>query len=98
MKEITVGRIVLYRTATTSDAEYDIPAIVTCTSKSHPGDANDVPSIQGDSIHLKVHSPCLHIGSFQKWNVAHSGKKYDGIKAEDAKDLHIPLNTWRWPT
>ncbi len=58
----TIGRIVTYRTDGRNGLVYDLPAIITCTEKSHPGDypdgrANPLPVPSGDSVHLTVFTP-----------------------------------------
>lgn len=59
----TLGRIVIYRTDGRNGLVYDLPAMINCTMKTHPGDYPDgsrnplpVPSAE-DCIHLTVMSP-----------------------------------------
>lgn len=59
---VTIGRIVLYRTDGRNGLTYDLPAIVTCTTESHPGaypngDANPLPVPEAGSVHLTVFTP-----------------------------------------
>lgn len=58
----TIGRIVLYRTDGRNGLVYDLPAIVTCTADSHPGDypdgrANPLPVPDPGCVHLTVFTP-----------------------------------------
>lgn len=58
----TIGRVVIYRTDGRGGLEYDLPAIVTCTADTHPGDypdgsANPLPVPTGDAVHLTVFTP-----------------------------------------
>lgn len=59
----TIGRIVIYRTDGRNGMSYDLPAIITCTQDTHPGDYPDgeknplaVPS-SDTHVHLTVFSP-----------------------------------------
>lgn len=59
----TIGRIVFYRTDGRNGLYYDLPAIITCTQETHPGDYPDgknnplpVPS-SPTHVHLTVFSP-----------------------------------------
>lgn len=57
----TIGRIVLYRTDGRNGLVYDLPAIVTCTAETHPGDypdgrSNPLP-VPTDGVHLTVFTP-----------------------------------------
>lgn len=57
-----IGTIVLYRTDGRNGLVYDLPAIVTCTEASHPGDyptgqTNPLPIPSGTSVHLTVFTP-----------------------------------------
>lgn len=110
----TIGRVVIYRTDGRNGLVYDLPAIVTCTRDSHPGDYPDgsrnplpVPGEHGDMVHLTVLTP----GGF--------GSRVSGVPTaptnEDWKDApaftpgsgsyvewDVPQGTgprsWRWPT
>jgi hypothetical protein len=59
----TLGRIVLYRTDGRNGLAYDLPAIITCTKESHPGDypdgkSNPLPVPESDThVHLTVFTP-----------------------------------------
>lgn len=59
----TIGRIVIYRTDGRNGLEYDLPAIITVTKDSHPGDypdgrKNPLPVPESDThVHLTVFSP-----------------------------------------
>lgn len=58
----TPGRIVLYRTDGRNGLVYDLPAIVTVTPGSHPGDypdgsRNPLPVPSGRHVHLTVFTP-----------------------------------------
>lgn len=62
----TIGRVVLYRTDGRNGLVYDLPAIVTCTIFTHPGDyptgsSNPLP-IPRDRAH--VHLTVLTPGGF----------------------------------
>jgi hypothetical protein len=58
----TLGRIVIYRTDGRNGLAYDLPAIITCTEESHPGDYPTgetnplVPPVR-DEVHLTVFTP-----------------------------------------
>lgn len=59
----TIGRIVIYRTDGRNGLVYDLPAIVTCTRETHPGDYPDgsknplpVPESE-EHVHLTVFTP-----------------------------------------
>lgn len=64
----TIGRIVIYRTDGRNGLVYDLPAIITCTEETHPGDyppseehpegrKNPLPKPEGTSVHLTVFTP-----------------------------------------
>ena len=59
----TIGRIVLYRTDGRNGLVYDLPAIVSCTRETHPGDypdgsSNPLPVPSSDfHAHLTVFTP-----------------------------------------
>ena len=58
----TIGRIVHYRTDGRNGLVYDLPAIVTCTRDSHPGDypgggRNPLPVPSLGHVHLTVFTP-----------------------------------------
>jgi hypothetical protein len=61
MTKPTIGRIVLYRTDGRNGLEYDLPAIVTCTAETHPGDypdgRNNPLPVPTDGVHLTVFTP-----------------------------------------
>lgn len=62
MEQPTPGRIVLYRTDGRNGLVYDLPAIVTVTPQSHPGDypdgsANPLPVPDEGCVHLTVFTP-----------------------------------------
>lgn len=62
MTKPTIGRIVTYRTDGRNGLAYDLPAIVTCTRDSHPGDypdgqPNPLPVPDQGSVHLTVFTP-----------------------------------------
>lgn len=57
-----IGQMGLYRTDGRNGLSYDLPAIVTCTSRSHPGDypdgkANPLPVPDEGHVHLTVFTP-----------------------------------------
>lgn len=59
----TIGRIVIYRTDGRNGLVYDLPAIITCTRDTHPGDYpdgshNPLPIPESDDhVHLTVFTP-----------------------------------------
>lgn len=58
----TIGRIVWYRTDGRNGLSYDLPAIVTCTRDTHPGDypdgrRNPLPVPDEGCVHLTVFTP-----------------------------------------
>ena len=58
----TIGRIVWYRTDGRNGLSYDLPAIITCTSESHPGNypdgrENPLPVPDEGCVHLTVFTP-----------------------------------------
>ena len=58
----TIGCIVLYRTDGRNGLVYDLPAVISCTEGTHPGDypdgrANPLPVPSGDAVHLTVFTP-----------------------------------------
>lgn len=58
----TPGRVVLYRTDGRNGLTYDLPAIITCTTDSHPGDypdgsSNPLPVPDPGRVHLTVLTP-----------------------------------------
>lgn len=59
----TIGRIVIYRTDGRNGLAYDLPAIITCTEETHPGDypdgqQNPLPAPQSaEHVHLTVFTP-----------------------------------------
>lgn len=58
----TPGRVVLYRTDGRNGLVYDLPAIVTVTRASHPGDypdgrSNPLPVPDEGHVHLTVFTP-----------------------------------------
>lgn len=63
MSSPMLGRIVTYRTDGRNGLEYDLPAIITCTKDSHPGDypdghSNPLPVPSSDThVHLTVFTP-----------------------------------------
>lgn len=63
MQRPTIGRIVLYRTDGRNGLSYDLPAIITVTKDTHPGDypdglPNPLPVPESDlHVHLTVFSP-----------------------------------------
>lgn len=62
MSPPNIGCIVTYRTDGRNGMVYDLPAIVTCTADTHPGDYpdgkhNPLPVPEGDSVHLTVFTP-----------------------------------------
>jgi len=57
-----IGRIVWYRTDGRNGLEYDLPAIVTCTPDTHPGNypdgrPNPLPVPDEGCVHLTVFTP-----------------------------------------
>lgn len=63
MPKLTIGRIVWYRTDGRNGLVYDLPAMITCTQETHPGDYPDgshnplpVPS-SPEHVHLTVFTP-----------------------------------------
>lgn len=78
----TIGRIVWYRTDGRNGLAYDLPAIITCTRESHPGDypdgsRNPLPVPDEGCVHLTVFTP----GGF--------GTKVKGIAGEPFDDDFI---------
>lgn len=77
----TLGRIVLYRTDGRNGLSYDLPAIITCTQETHPGDYpngkhNPLPVPSSPThVHLTVFSP----GGF--------GTTVEGRDPEDDRDF-----------
>lgn len=62
MQQPTIGRIVIYRTDGRNGLSYDLPAIVTCTRDTHPGDypdgdSNPLPVPDEGCVHLTVLTP-----------------------------------------
>ncbi len=58
----TLGCVVIYRTDGRNGLEYDLPAIVTCTPETHPGDypdgrPNPLPVPEAGCVHLTVLTP-----------------------------------------
>lgn len=59
----TIGRIVIYRTDGRNGLVYDLPAIITVTRETHPGDypdgsQNPLPVPESDEhVHLTVFTP-----------------------------------------
>lgn len=59
----SIGRIVWYRTDGRNGLAYDLPAIITCTAETHPGDypdgkRNPLPVPESDThVHLTVFTP-----------------------------------------
>ena len=58
----TIGRIVWYRTDGRNGLTYDLPAIITCTAATHPGDypdgrSNALPVPDDGCVHLTVFTP-----------------------------------------
>lgn len=58
----TIGRIVWYRTDGRNGLAYDLPAIITCTADTHPGDypngnKNPLPVPDEGRAHLTVFTP-----------------------------------------
>lgn len=58
----TIGRIVIYRTDGRNGLAYDLPAMITCTRDTHPGDYpdgshNPLPVPDEGCVHLTVFSP-----------------------------------------
>jgi hypothetical protein len=58
----TIGRIVWYRTDGRNGLVYDLPAIITCTADTHPGDypdgrKNPIPVPDKGRAHLVVFTP-----------------------------------------
>lgn len=61
-KQPTIGRVVLYRTDGRNGLVYDLPAVVTCTRDTHPGDypdgrRNPLPVPDEGCVHLTVFTP-----------------------------------------
>lgn len=107
----TIGRIVVYRTDGRNGLVYDLPAIVTVTPDSHPGDypdgsQNPLPVPEEGTVHLTVFTP----GGF--------GTTVDRAKATDEAfvgadnmqpgsgtyvewsvphDPEASPRSWRWP-
>ena len=58
----TIGSIVIYRTDGRNGLVYDLPAIITCTPGTHPGDypdgsLNPLPVPDDGRVHLTVFTP-----------------------------------------
>lgn len=58
----TIGRNVTYRTDGRNGLVYDLPAVVTCTRETHPGDypdgqKNPLPVPDEGHVHLTVFTP-----------------------------------------
>ncbi len=102
----TIGRIVIYRSRT---GNYDIPAIVTCTTATayQPGiDAGYLPALSSDEhVHLTVFTP----GKPGKRRTADDFKVMPELPVSENvagcyQEWNIPRDddggpgTWRWPT
>ena len=79
----TIGRVVHYRTDGRNGLVYDLPAIVTCTRESHPGDypggeRNPLPVPDEGCVHLTVFTP----GGF--------GSKINEVDGEHPRDGDWP--------
>lgn len=63
MLQPRIGEIVLYRTDGRNGLTYDLPAMITCTAETHPGDypdgaQNPLPVPESDlHVHLTVFTP-----------------------------------------
>lgn len=63
MQKAKIGRIVIYTTDGRNGLRYDLPAIITCTQDSHPGDypsgkKNPLPVPESEEhVHLTVFTP-----------------------------------------
>lgn len=94
----TIGRIVIYRTDARNGLSYDLPAIITCTRSTHPGNypdgkKNPLPKPSSDMhVHLTVFSPGgfgteIRNADGGKFNPA---KTQRGDKAYKGADAIIP--------
>lgn len=104
----TIGRIVIYRSRT---GDYDVPAIVNCTTEtlSPKGvDAGHVPALSGDDcVHLTVLTPGkpgkrrdaedfkVESPHGRGENIAGCYQEWDIAPADDPSDP--APGTWRWP-
>lgn len=107
----TIGRIVIYRTDGRNGLDYELPAIVTCTADSHPGDYPDgshnplpVP-LDDDTIHLTVLTPggfgTLVEDAKPDADAAFVGAKTITPGSGSYVEWNVPKGegprTWRWP-
>jgi hypothetical protein len=93
----TIGRIVIYRTDGRNGLIYDLPAIITVTKDTHPGDYPDgrlnplpVPESE-DHVHLTVFTPggfgTSILPSGPEWQTEVAGTKIDIPVANPSSDL-----------
>lgn len=113
MKNPTIGRIVIYRTDGRNGLDYELPAMITCTRSSHPGDYPDgqhnplpVPA-DDDHVHLTVFTPGGFGTKLGALNLDPESDK-DFIGAADITpgsgtyvEWNVPKGdgprSWRWP-
>lgn len=100
----TIGRIVIYRTDGRNGISYDLPAIVTCTRDTHPGDypdgnKNPLPVPESDThVHLTVFTPGGYGTTITSASEAHSfgvnkeGTIYPYHEPVDSEEFKHALN------
>lgn len=86
---LTPGRIVWYQTDERNGLSYFLPAIVTVTTQTHPGDYPDgsknplpVPT-DDDHVHLTVYTP----GGFGTKVVTNDGREADPANAHGGDEV-----------
>ena len=108
----TIGRIVHYRTDGRNGLVYDLPAIVTCTRDSHPGDYpggdhNPLPVPDEGHVHLTVFTPGGYGTTVDPEDGDFVGAKSLNPGSGTYVEWNVPENemdggnvesrTWRWP-
>lgn len=98
----TTGRVVIYRTDGRNGLIYDLPAMVTCTRDSHPGDypdgsKNPLPVPESDMhVHLTVFTPGgwgTKVGTWPSDHVPVSSKEFVGAKEmKPGTGTYVELN------
>ena len=102
----TIGRIVIYRTDGRNGLSYDLPAIVTCTQETHPGDypngkKNPLPVPEtGDHVHLTVFVPGGHGTTIGRYPLNHepaSSEEFVGAShMNPGSGTYVELNVPYW--
>lgn len=107
---VSVGRIVHYQTDERNGLRYVLPAVITVTQDSHPGDypsgdANPLPVPDSEShVHLTVLSP----GGFGSSIGADAGEEWKGAPgftpgSGTYVEWNVPFSaegasrSWHWP-